>query len=189
MDKKYSAQSKIFLAVLFMVVAINVAGCGTPAIKDNDDTRGQSSDQTGQTVDTDDGQVDPVVTTTVATSTPSVSSTPVTTTSSGSGATMVASAYKDGTYTAVGEYNSPGGHDTMGVSLTLKNSKVVDTSVEVKAINPISTRFQNMFSDNYKQFVVGKSIESLSLGKISGSSLTPEGFNDAVQKIKAQAHS
>jgi hypothetical protein len=42
---------------------------------------------------------------------------------------------------------------------------------------------------DYKQYVVGKKIDEVQLTKVSGSSLTPQGFNDALAKIKAEAKS
>ena len=95
--------------------------------------------------------------------------------------------YKDGSYTATGSYNSPGGYDQLGVSLTLKDDKVTSVSVTPKAGDRTSTRYQEKFISGYKQYVIGKNIDSLHLGTISGSSLTPKGFNDALAQIKKQA--
>jgi uncharacterized protein with FMN-binding domain len=97
------------------------------------------------------------------------------------------SVYKDGTYTATGTYMSPGGEDKIAITLTIKNDIVTDTSAVEMAGDPTSERFENMFIVGYKQYVVGKNIATLSLTKVSGSSLTPKGFNDALLKIKAQA--
>lgn len=97
------------------------------------------------------------------------------------------SAYKDGSYTAVGAYTSPGGTEELGVTLTLANGVVTDSKVEVKATRPISKTRQEDFAAHYKDMVVGKNIADLELGKVSGSSLSPKGFNDAVTKIKQEA--
>lgn len=51
----------------------------------------------------------------------------------------------------------------------------------------MSARFQDLFAQNYKPLVIGKNIDEVQLGKVSGSSLTPMGFNDALAKIKTQA--
>jgi hypothetical protein len=99
------------------------------------------------------------------------------------------SAYKDGTYTVVGNYTSPGGQEELGVTLTLASGVVVDSQVEVKATRPISKERQTDFANNYESEVVGKNIDEISLGKVSGSSLSPKGFNDAVEKVKSQAQS
>lgn len=95
--------------------------------------------------------------------------------------------YKDGTYTAVGNYTSPGGAEELGVTLTIAKGVVTDSEVEVKATRPMSKTRQTDFAEHYKDMVVGKNIDELSLGKVSGSSLSPKGFNDAVTKIKEEA--
>ena len=97
------------------------------------------------------------------------------------------SAYKDGVYTVDGQYVSPGGQEEIGVSLTLKDGMITDAVVTPKATRPISVKMQGVFSENYKPLVVGKSIDEVTLDVVSGSSLTPKGFNDAVTKIKEQA--
>jgi uncharacterized protein with FMN-binding domain len=103
--------------------------------------------------------------------------------------TMVQVSYKDGIYTQVGDYTSPGGAEQIDVKLTLKNGLVTEAEVTPKAERPKSKLMQGIFVENYKSLVVGKNIKDLNLGKVSGSSLTPKGFNDAVEKIKAEAKS
>ena len=95
--------------------------------------------------------------------------------------------YKDGTYTATGSYMSPGGEDQVTVTLTIAKDIVTDVSVTPGAQDRTSQRYQQRFIAGYKQYVVGKNIASLNLGVISGSSLTPIGFNAALTQIKAQA--
>ncbi len=95
--------------------------------------------------------------------------------------------YTDGTYSAIGNYNSPGGAETIGVSLVLKDDIITSATVTAQATRPQSKMFQDMFIGAFASQVVGKNIADLNLSKISGSSLTPKGFNDAVAKIKAQA--
>jgi hypothetical protein len=96
-------------------------------------------------------------------------------------------AYKDGTYAAVGSYMSPGGLDKLGVTLTLKSDRVTEVSLDMQPGDRTSDRYQNIFAANYKQYVIGKDISTLNLNKVSSSSLTPKGFNDAVAQIKLQA--
>lgn len=95
--------------------------------------------------------------------------------------------YKNGTYSADGAYVSPGGAELIGVNVTVANGIITDVQVNPKATLPISQKFQKLFADNYKQYVVGKNINEVNLTKIAGSSLTPKGFIDALAKIKAQA--
>ncbi len=96
-------------------------------------------------------------------------------------------AFKDGSYTATGTYMSPGGSDSLSVTLSIKNGVVTDSSVTVNPGDSTSARFMTIFADNYKPYVVGQNLSTLSLTKVSRSSLTPIGFNDAVSKIRVQA--
>lgn len=97
------------------------------------------------------------------------------------------SAYKDGIYTVVGAYKSPAGPEEIGVTLTLKDDIITDAVIDIKATVPISKNMQTIFSENIKSIVVGKKISDVKLDKVSGASLTPIGFNEAVEKIKTQA--
>lgn len=95
--------------------------------------------------------------------------------------------YKDGTYSATGSYKSPAGPEQIGVTLTLKNNIVTDATVTPEATAKRSVMMQNDFAANYKPLVVGKNINDINLTKVSGSSLTPAGFNDALANIESQA--
>ncbi len=97
------------------------------------------------------------------------------------------SEYKDGTYTAQGNYISPGGEETVGVSVTIENGVITDSTFTVMAERPTSVTMQNNFAGGYKALVVGKNIDEVQLTKVAGSSLTPGGFMDALEKIKTQA--
>jgi hypothetical protein len=103
--------------------------------------------------------------------------------------TETAGEYKDGTYTVNGNYVSPGGPREVGVTLVLEGDIITDASAEVLAEDATSIRFQGEFKDGFKPMVVGKNINEVVLSKVSGSSLTPKGFNDAVEKIKVEAKS
>lgn len=97
--------------------------------------------------------------------------------------------YEDGVYEVTGNYISPGGAEEIGVVLTLENNVIVESEVEVRAEREISLEMQNDFAANYKDMVIGKNIDEVELTKVSGSSLTPQGFNDALEKVKVQAQS
>lgn len=99
----------------------------------------------------------------------------------------VAFLYKVGTYTADGSYVSPGGLEKVTVTLSIKDDVVTDTSFQGTSDVSKSERFMGIFASNYKPLVIGQKLTDLNLTKVSGSSLTPMGFNDAVAKIKAQA--
>lgn len=95
--------------------------------------------------------------------------------------------YADGTYTATGNYISPGGAEEIGVTITLQDGVIVNAKVETRATRPTSVKMQTAFEAGFAVFVIGKNIDEVELDKVSGSSLTPKGFNEALVEIKAQA--
>lgn len=97
------------------------------------------------------------------------------------------SEYRDGTYEADGSYESPAGQESVGVSLTLADGKITAVEVTPKAEHPNSQRFQGEFKDGIASEVVGKSLDEIEVSKVSGSSLTSGGFNQAVETIKTEA--
>ncbi len=100
---------------------------------------------------------------------------------------MKTSLYKDGTYAAGGVYRSPAGGESVQISLTLKGDVVTDVTFAGDATNPKSVAMQSAFSSGFKEQVVGKSLDDVSVGVVNGSSLTGTGFMDAVSKIKLEA--
>lgn len=96
-------------------------------------------------------------------------------------------AYKDGTYSADGNYRSPNGTETVGVQLTLTNGAVSAVEITAHPSNPNTRKFQGEFAGGIAAQVVGKSLDEIKVSKVAGSSLTSGGFNQAVEEIKAQA--
>jgi uncharacterized protein with FMN-binding domain len=101
--------------------------------------------------------------------------------------TVSSAMYKDGTFNATGSYDSPGGKESLQVSLTLSNDVVTASSVISQANDPTATSYQTLFISGYKSRVIGKSISSIKLTNVSGSSLTSQGFDDALKQIENQA--
>lgn len=95
--------------------------------------------------------------------------------------------YKDGSYNAEGMYTSPGGAESIDVSVTLKDGVVADAKVISNATRPMSKQMQASFMGGFKEQVIGKSIDEINITKVSASSLTPKGFKDALEKIKTKA--
>ena len=121
------------------------------------------------------------------TPTKTATTTQSTTTQSSSAQTGNTSTYNDGSYNAKGSYESPGGTEAITISVTLKDGTVTDTSAKSGATDNTAKEYQQEFISAYKKLVVGKSIENISLSRVSGSSLTSQGFNEALDKIKSQA--
>lgn len=97
------------------------------------------------------------------------------------------SKYKNGIYSVTASYDSPAGSEDIGVSVTLKSDVIVDSSVTPMAGDGRSQKYQQAFIGGYKPYVIGKNIDSVNLDVVSGASLTPIGFNDALAAIKAKA--
>ena len=97
------------------------------------------------------------------------------------------STYKDGTYSADGNYVSPNGTETVGVELTLAGGTVTAVNITQHPSNPNTRKFQGEFAGGISEQVVGKNIDELNVSKVAGSSLTSGGFNQAVEHIKSEA--
>lgn len=95
--------------------------------------------------------------------------------------------YRDGKYTATGSYDSPGGTEQLTVEVTLQNGVITATSAQPGASDPESAMFESQFISGYQPLVLGKNIADVRLSRVSGSSLTSQGFNDALEQIQKQA--
>ena len=100
--------------------------------------------------------------------------------------TVSSSTYADGEYTATGSYTTPGGRESVTVTLTL-DDVVSAVSVDGSAEQGDSLRYQSEFIENIASQVVGVAIDDLDVSKVAGSSLTSSGFNDAISQIAAEA--
>lgn len=106
---------------------------------------------------------------------------------SSTGSNASSGIYKDGTYTADGPYVSPGGNVSIGVSITLKDNAITAVTVTPKASDPTSKQYETQFASGISAAVVGKQLDGLSVGAVSGSSLTGKGFETALEAIRKDA--
>jgi uncharacterized protein with FMN-binding domain len=95
------------------------------------------------------------------------------------------SRYRDGEYEAKGWYG--GLPSNIDVELTLGAGRITDVQVTPNATDPTSLDYQERFADAVPDVVVGKRIDEVRVSRLAGSSGTPDGFNDAIEKIKDQA--
>lgn len=95
--------------------------------------------------------------------------------------------YNNGSYTKTGSYNSPGGAESVTVTVNVKDDVVQSVNVVSNTNNETSKNFQGLFIAGINAQVVGKRLESVSVGVVNGSSLTGSGFNSAIASIKAEA--
>lgn len=94
-------------------------------------------------------------------------------------------AYKDGVYTARGQYGGLPSH--IDVTVNLKEGTITKVQVKTLATDPTSLDYQLRFAEAVPKVVEGKRITEVKVGKLAGSSGTPVGFNDAINQIKKQA--
>lgn len=125
--------------------------------------------------------------TTPASTSSTSSGTPTSTTNTNVATTTSPTSYKDGTYTATGDYYVPHGEETIKISLTIQNDTITSSSVQNSENDFTSAQYQENFASAYKSYVVGKKIGSLQVSVIAGASDTTQGFNDAVSQIESQA--
>lgn len=95
--------------------------------------------------------------------------------------------FKDGKYSATGSYSSPGGTEKLGVTVTIAADKVTTSDLDLQGGAGLSHSFQSAFESGYSSQVIGKKIDTISLGAVSGSSLTGMGFNEALKQIESAA--
>ncbi|MDR6865678.1 uncharacterized protein with FMN-binding domain [Microbacterium resistens] len=156
-------------ALVGIAGALLLSGCAaSPAVSDAEGTGGASGSG--------------------ATTSPSASSG---TESSGTGSSGSSStgAYKDGKYTADGSYRTPETVEKISVTVTLAGGVIEDVSVTGDPQAPETTRYQGEFIGGIAEVVTGKSLDDISVSKVAGSSLTSQGFNQAIEKIREQAAS
>ena len=95
--------------------------------------------------------------------------------------------FEDGSYEATGSYTSPGGNETIGVNLTLEGDVITDISLTNGAGHPTSDRFQEEFIEGVVELVTGVNLDEANVGNVAGSSLTGNGFNQALDDIRDEA--
>ena len=73
------------------------------------------------------------------------------------------------------------------MSVTLVDGVITAVTVTPRATDPTSLDYQTRFAQAIPALVVGRNIDEVNLSKVAGSSGTPDGFNAAIQRIKAEA--
>lgn len=113
--------------------------------------------------------------------------TPADSGSGSTGATSGAGSYADGTYTADGSYATPESVETITVTVTLEDDVIRSVEVTGDPQKRESEQYQGQFIGGIAEVVEGQDIDEIQVSRVAGSSLTSGGFNDAIEKIKAEA--
>lgn len=98
-------------------------------------------------------------------------------------------AYADGTYTAEGTYLTPETVESVSVTVTLEADVVTAVEVTGDPQTAETERYQGEFIGGISAEVVGQDIDDISVSRVAGSSLTSQGFNEALDAIRAEAAS
>ncbi len=168
-----TSKKRINPAVISIIVIVLIAIAAGAVYAANNSSK-STSDATSET---------PMQTQSTNTS----SSTDTTTSTTPATDTTSSHTYTDGSYTATGSYTTPGGTESITITVTLSGNSVSDVSAKGSASRGDSGEYQSRFLSGYKSQVVGKSIDSISLSRVAGSSLTSNGFNSALTKIRSEA--
>lgn len=99
----------------------------------------------------------------------------------------VDASYRDGSYQANGTYESPNGSENIIVLIVLENDIVTDVEITTNPNNPTTANYQGQFADGIGELVIGEDIDTLDVTVVAGSSLTSNGFREALTAIKAEA--
>lgn len=110
-----------------------------------------------------------------------------TTNNSNSSENNTSNNYKDGTYTASGTYQTPETKEEITVTLSIKDNTVSSVSIEADSNERESREYIARFKSGISGEIVGDKVDSISLTRVNGSSLTPKGFMVALNSIKSQA--
>ena len=156
------------LMTLFLAVAVYIF-----ILKPND--KSTTSSKTGTSQSTSSGSTK---------TSSNINSTTVPTTSNPSSAS---SQYKDGTYKASINYRLPSDINELNVTLIIKDGKVSSVATDSNYGDQESSRYISGFENKVQSAVKGKSLSSLSIGRIGGASLTSSAFEDAVAQIQNDA--
>ena len=121
---------------------------------------------------------------------PNFTSKPATTgTKSGSPTSVTpADEFASGTYTSHGKYISPDGEQTIEVEITVSEGNITNATLSPVDSDLESLRYQQKFNSGLSGLIVGKRLDEAYIsGNVNGSSLTADGFNEALDSIIEQA--
>ena len=76
---------------------------------------------------------------------------------------------------------------TQTFTVTIANDAVSDVTVKTVKADPTATQYESQFIGGIKAAIVGKKIDDLNVTRVAGSSLTSQGFDNALTKIKSDA--
>lgn len=81
-------------------------------------------------------------------------------------------------------YRTPAGNDNqVAITFTLTDNKITDVAVNHNKGAGVHNNYQKRFDSEYRSLVIGKTLDTVSLARVGGASLTSQAFNQAVATI------
>lgn len=103
------------------------------------------------------------------------------------GTSPTLSTFRNGDYTATGRYLTPGGNESILVSVQVRDGVVTSAAARTEASSPTARQFQDQFRVQIAAHAVARPLASLSVSVVASASLTTTGFNDALDRIRVEA--
>ncbi|MEJ7648731.1 MAG: FMN-binding protein [Nakamurella sp.] len=97
------------------------------------------------------------------------------------------SLFRDGDYASTGRYLTPGGNESIEVTLRVRDGVITAATSRTEALSPTARQFQEQFRVAIAAQVVARPLSSVSVDVVAGASLTSSGFNDALTRIRTEA--
>ncbi len=97
------------------------------------------------------------------------------------------SSYKDGTYKASTSYRVPHGTNSIEATVSIKDGVIESVDVTDDYSDRESSMYISSFESKVQSVVKGKSISSISVGRIGGASLTSSAFENVLSDIIVEA--
>ncbi len=175
------AKNKVFVVIgsIALIATTTVGGYTLFTNKDSVATN------TSSTVSNQSTPSSTVASTAAATSTAATSTS---TTTDQTAATVNATGYKDGTYTAKSSYSVPeGGQNSISATITISDGKITSISASDSYSDRESSMYVSRFESSVSSDANGQSIADYSPSRIGGASLTTDGFSSVLDTVRSQA--
>lgn len=98
------------------------------------------------------------------------------------------SPFRDGDYVSTGRYLTPGGNESIEVTLKVQGGVITAATSRTEATSPTARQFQEQFRVAIAAQVVARPLASVDVDVVAGASLTSLGFDDALARIRMEAH-
>ncbi len=93
--------------------------------------------------------------------------------------------YVSGGVRRMGTYETPAGTEEVEIRMDINEGVITAATAISHANHETSKIYQGQFIEGFSEMVVGKNLDEVELRVVNGSSLTPKGFNEVLEGVKA----